>query len=94
MLCKWSFEPCPRARNNKKYLGRDHVLDMKSLGSEISNTHGQCSVMGQGRRQKPLIVGQNLIPCRALWFCLLLQTENSETPLAAVFWPKLKFVGK
>lgn len=73
---------------------RDHVLDMKSLESEISSIHGQCSVMGQGRRQKPLIVGQNLIPCRALWFCLLLQTENSETPLAAVFLAEAEIAGK
>lgn len=38
MLCKWNFEPCPRARRVQKYLGRDHVLYMKSLGSEISNS--------------------------------------------------------
>ena len=46
MLCKCNLEPQSKDRRNERCFERDRVPGMKSLGSEIRDTDGQCSVMG------------------------------------------------
>lgn len=67
---------------------------MKYPGSVVWGADGERSGMGQGGWWKPLLVGQDLILCQALWFFPILCAQNSETQLVAICQPKLKIVGE